>query len=89
MENKKEYTKTLETLLKSDERSRVVSCEYSDRNGFDRTEYVTIIFDGGYMAKIIVTANSLGAIMKEVANEVYGNGAVGTCYRGFCKEARA
>ena len=89
MENKKEYTQMLEAILKADERSQVVKCEYSNDNGFDRTEYVTIVFKGGYMVKINVSANSLGAIMREVAAEVYGSGATGICYRGFCEEVTA
>ena len=83
MENKTEFTQMLEDVLRADDRSQVNSCTYSNENGFDRTEYVTIKFKGGYTVKINVTANSLGAIMKEVAAEVYGNGATGTCYRGF------
>ena len=83
MEDKYKYTEMLEALLLADERSHVESCVYSDKNGIDRTEYVTINYTGGARAIINVTANSLGAIMQEIAREVYGGGAHGRTFYGF------
>lgn len=86
MENKAAYVELIEAILLADDRSHVTSCVYSNENGFDRTEYVTIWYKGGAMAKINVSANSLGAILKEVAAEVYGNGALGRVFYGFPKD---
>lgn len=80
MENKKEYTQMIEALLRADERSDVAVCEYT-KDGHN--EVVTIIFKGGYTVKINVNCNSFGAILKEVAREVYDDGAFGTFFRGW------
>lgn len=80
MENKTEFTQMIEALLRADDRSDVVVCEYA-KNG--HSEVITIIFNGGYTVKINVNCNSLGAILKEVVKEVYDNGAFGTFFRGF------
>lgn len=85
MENKKEYTKMIEALLKADERSDVASCEYT-KDG--HSEVVTTIFKGGYTVKINVNCNSLGAILKEVVKEVYDNGAFGTFFRGWPEDEK-
>lgn len=87
MENKKEFTKQLENLLVFDnDRNEVESCEYS---AVPRHEIVEIKYRGGYTVRINVTANSQGAILKEVAREVYGDGALGAFYRGFPEEEAA
>ena len=86
MEDKRGYTQQLEELLKADERSKVTSCEYRKNS---MIEVVEIVYDGGYTSRINVTCNSLGAILKEVAKEVYGDGATGTFYRGFPEEEAA
>lgn len=80
MENKKEFTQMIEALLRADCRSDVVVCEYTKEG---HNEIVTIIFKGGYAAKINVNCNSLGAILKEVVREVYGDGAFGTYFHGW------
>ena len=80
MEDKKGYTEQLEALLMADDRSEVISCKYDKKPGLESVE---IVYKGGYTVRINVTANSLGAILKEVAKEVYSNGAIGTFSRGF------
>lgn len=83
MENKKAYTEIIEKLLLEDERSEVKSCSYRSNSYI---EVVEIVFRGGNMVRINVSANSLGAILHEVCREVYGSGATGTFYKGFQKE---
>lgn len=82
MEDKKGFTKDLSNLLRSDDRSGVKSITYEMDNE-KQLEIVTIKYDGGSTAKINVTCNSLGAILKEVVREVYEDGAIGTYFRGF------
>lgn len=83
MEDKYKYTEMLEALLLEDERSHVENCVYMGPIEPDRSELVIINYKGGARAVINVTANSLGAIMKEVAREVYGGGAHGRTFYGF------
>ncbi len=83
MENKKAYTEIIEKMLLEDERSEVKSCSYRSNS---HIEVVEIVFRGGNMVRINVSADSLGAILQEVCREVYGSGATGTFYRGFQKE---
>ncbi len=83
MENKKAYTEIIEKMLLEDERSEVKSCSYRSNS---HIEVVEIVFRGGNMVSINVSADSLGAILQEVCREVYGSGATGTFYRGFQKE---
>ena len=79
MEDKKGYTKRVESLLFADPRSEVDSCNYTGGH----PEVVEIRFIGGYTVKINVTHNSLWAILNEITREVYGDGAHGAFYRGF------
>ena len=82
MEDKKGFTKDLSNLLRSDDRSGVTSITYELE--YDPCiEVVTIKYKGGSTAKIDVTCNSLGAILKEIVREVYEDGAIGTYFRGF------
>ncbi len=87
MENKKEFTKQLENLLVFDnDRNDVESCKYDRKPNL---EVVEIKYRGGYTVRINVTANSQGAILKEVAREVYGDGAMGAFFHGFPGEEAA
>lgn len=87
MENKKEFTKQLENLLVFDnDRNNVESCKYDRKPNL---EVVEIKYRGGYTVRINVTANSQGAILKEIVREVYDNGAMGAFYRGFPEEDAA
>ena len=81
MEDKRKWTKEVEALLKKDDRSYVQSLEYSidTKHGWSR-EVVTVTFNYGSEMKINVSGNSLGAILHEIAREVYGQGAIGRIY---------
>lgn len=68
-------------LLSNDPRNSVKQITYTDRY-----EVVEIEYESGYMARINVTANSLGAILREIVAEVYGPGSLGTFWRGFRKK---
>ena len=83
MEDKKSYVKMIELILKADDRSDIAKCTYIKS---ETLEEVRLLYNCGYKVRINVTANSLGAILKEVAREVYGSGAVGTFYRGSISE---
>lgn len=74
------WTTMVGSVLFFDGRSGVEECTY--RKTDDGEEVVEVRYDNGNVAKINVTANSLGAIFREIAAEVYGSGAVGTFYRG-------
>ena len=87
MENEKEFTKQLENLLVFDnDRNNVESCKYDRKPNL---EVVEIKYRGGYTVRINVTANSQGAILKEIVREVYDNGVMGAFYRGFPEEDAA
>lgn len=75
-------------LLSNDPRNKVKRITYSDRYPLEGGEVVEIEYESGYMARINVSANSLGAILHEIVAEVYGPGAYGTFWRGFRKEQK-
>lgn len=81
MEDKRLWTKEVETLLKKDDRSYVQSLDYSidTKHGWSR-EVVTVKFNCGSEQKINVSGNSLGAILHEIVREVYGQGAIGRIF---------
>ena len=85
---KKRWCSEVLGLLAKDERNNVVRITYSDRDPLEGGEVVEIEYESGYMARINVTANSLGAILHEIVAEVYGPGALGTYWRGFRKEQK-
>lgn len=81
MEDKRLWTKEVETLLKKDVRSYVQSLDYSiETKGNWKREVVTITYNCGSEQKINVSGNSLGAILHEIVREVYGQGAIGRIY---------
>lgn len=81
MEDKRLWTKEVETLLKKDDRSDVQSLEYSiETKGRWKREVVKITYNCGSEQKINVSGNSLGAILHEIVREVYGQGAIGRIY---------
>lgn len=86
-EDKRAYCEQIEAVLKADPRSHVTAVRYKERYrpGVDRpmVEAVKIEYKGGSVAIINVTHNSLGAILTEVAAEVYGRGAMGRIFKGW------
>lgn len=81
-EDKRAYCEQLEKVLKADPRSHVTAVRYEERYR-PGAEAVTIEYKGGSVAIINVTHNSLGAILTEVAAEVYGRGAMGRMFKGW------
>jgi len=88
MEDKRKWTKDVESLLKTDNRAEIVSIDYArnDPGQHVPEEVVRIRYKGGAVADINVTFNSLGAILKEIVKEVYDQNATGTFFRGFLDE---
>lgn len=70
--NKAEFINNLCDLLRTDPRSSVDLLHYEIRtfDGYE-DEIVHICYTGGHHVSLLVTANSIGAIAKEVINEVY------------------
>ena len=66
---KRNYIARLSLLLSSDYRSEVEKVQYAPE-GYD--EYVEITFRGGHVVRVDVTADSCGAIYKEIGQAVYG-----------------
>lgn len=82
-ENKSEWVRHIRDLLWQDDRSEVVDCVYFVEDGM---EIVKIYYRGGAETCINVSINSLGAILKEIVAEVYGDGAIGTfVYKRRCE----
>lgn len=79
-EDKSKWVELIRDLLWFDGRSEVSDITYFVKDG---TEIVKIRYIGGAESWINVTINSLGAILKEIVAEVYGNGAVGRFRYGF------
>lgn len=75
-EGKKEFVEAIAALLKKEEGSDVINITY-DYDSSAGLEVVEIIYYGGHTSKVNVTMNSNGAIFREIAAEVYGNGAFG------------
>ena len=76
-EDKQGFVKRVKLALIADPRSNVEDIEYISNYEKSRLEVVEIKYQGGGNARINVTANSLGAIFREIGAEVYGAGAVG------------
>ena len=76
-EDKQGFVKRVKLALIADPRSNVEDIEYISNYEKSRLEVVEIKYKGGGKARINVTANSLGAIFREIGAEVYGAGAVG------------
>lgn len=72
--DKYEFVKRTELALRFDKRSDVAHIDYV---GNQYSEIVTITYINGEEAKINVHGNSCGAIFREIAAEVYGDGAFG------------
>lgn len=75
-------------LMDNDPRCNVKRIEYMTGLPQRGDETVEVEYYSGYMARINVTANSLGAILHEIVAEVYGPGALGTYWRGFRKKEK-
>ena len=73
-QGKEEFTRAVSELLKREPRSGVEEIKYFSKN---YSEFVEITYKNGYVARICVNYNSNGAIFKEIAREVYGEGAYG------------
>ena len=74
---KQEWTNKISDLITSDKRSGVWNISYAHfEKGQWRIEEVRIYYAEGY-TDINVTGNSLGSILREIAREVYGDGAYG------------
>lgn len=85
---KKRWCSMILGLLANDPRNKVKRITYTDRYPLEGGEVVEIEYESGYMARINVSANSLGAILHEIVAEVYGPGAYGTFWRGFRKKEK-
>ena len=77
LEDKQGFVKRIKLVLIANPRSGVEDIEYISNYENSRLEVVEIKYQGGGKAKINVTANSLGAIFREIGAEVYGAGATG------------
>lgn len=75
-------------LFANDPLNGVKRITYTDRYPLEGGEVVEIEYESGYMVRINVTANSLGAILHEIVAEVYGPGAYGTFWRGVRKKEK-
>ena len=75
------FIEKLEELLKMDDRSEVESLVYI--RDFDNwpEETVIINYNGGGQTLVNVSGNSKGAILLELAKELYGGGAQGRFFR--------
>lgn len=69
---KAKFVNDLCDLLRTDPRSSVDLLHYEVRiEGGYTDEIVHICYEGGHRVKLLVTADSKGAILKAIANEVY------------------
>lgn len=73
---KEQFVMFIHATLTADNCSYVTWIKYNV-DPESAVEIVTIIYSGGQRTRINVTANSLGAIYKEIGAEVYGDGAFG------------
>ena len=72
---KKHFTRKIEELLKADPRSGISSCEYITKEHLGAVgEYVELTTRSGQKSRICVTADSLGAILRDVTRQVYHYG---------------
>ncbi|WP_251616170.1 hypothetical protein [Senimuribacter intestinalis] len=75
IEEKSRFVRGIETLLSMDKRSMVDSLAYHlevhDDSGDFYDEYIDIIYTNGTTRRLLVTANSNGANLKQIAKEVY------------------
>ncbi|MBQ1195039.1 MAG: hypothetical protein IIX44_02220 [Clostridia bacterium] len=83
MSSKGVFIDELERLLKMDDRSDVDSLTYiRDVNNWPE-ETVVIKYNGGLQTFVNVTGTSKGAILIEIAKEIYGEGAQGRFFKYF------
>ena len=76
---KADWVAQISQLLITDPDNGVLSCQYFHKAGV-YGEYVIIRYKGDGSEWINVSLNSLGAILLEITDEVYGNGAQGHVY---------
>lgn len=67
---KAEFVNGLCDILRTDPRSNIELLHYDSNNEYN-DEVVHVCYRGGHHVKLLVTANSIGAIAKEIINEVY------------------
>ena len=67
---KAEFVNGLCDILRTDPRSNIELLHYEPNNEYN-DEVVHVCYRGGHHVKLLVTANSIGAIAKEIINEVY------------------
>lgn len=75
IDEKSRFIRGIETLLSMDKRNMVDSLVYRlqthDDSGGCYDEYIDIIYTNGTTRRLLVTGNSNGANLKQIAKEVY------------------
>lgn len=83
MSSKGVFIDELEKLLKTDDRSDVDSLTYIRDVDNWPEEAVVIKYNSGMQTFVNVTGTSKGAILIEIAKEIYGEGAQGRFFKYF------
>lgn len=81
MSSKGTFIDELEKLLKMDDRSDLDSLTYIRDVDNWPEETVVIKYNGGGRTFVNVSGTSKGAILREIANEIYGSGAQGRFFK--------